>query len=214
LAAVDPSVDRPIRPDPSPVPGTSAETVTDPLPRFAVVDIETSGLSTRRHRILQVAVVTVRDGAVVDEWSSLIKLWWPLQRVGPRRVHGLDRSALRSAPPRRLVLPELAVRLDGAVFTAHNVGFDWPFIVRAARGSGIELRPAQRLCTLHLSRLLDPERRLSHRLGDVCERYGVVNDRPHDAAHDARATAAILPHLLAAHGVTAGHHLEPLYERR
>ena len=33
--------------------------VEQPLPRFAVVDIETSGLSLRRHRILQVAVVTV-----------------------------------------------------------------------------------------------------------------------------------------------------------
>ena len=42
------------------------------LPRFAVVDIETSGLSDRRHRILQIAAATVENGEVVDEWSSLI----------------------------------------------------------------------------------------------------------------------------------------------
>ncbi len=194
--------------------GGSDASMSTPLPPFAVVDIETSGLSTRRHRILQVAVVTVTDGIITDEWSSLIKLRWPFQRVGPRRVHGLDRSSLRSAPAQRDVLPELVRRLTGSVFTAHNVGFDWSFIERAARRADVELPLPRQVCTLHLSRRLDPERQLSHRLGDVCERYGITNDRPHDALHDARATAAVLPRLLAEHGVHTGADLEPLYELR
>jgi DNA polymerase-3 subunit epsilon len=193
---------------------TSAPAPGPGLPRFAVVDIETSGLSTRRHRILQVAVVTVEDGEVIDEWSSLLKPRWPLQRVGPRKVHGIDRKMLRQAPPARQVLAELIERLDGAVFTAHNVGFDWTFIDRATRKAGIPATPPLRLCTLRLSRQLDPERRLSHRLGDVCGRYGISNARPHDAIYDARATAAILPHLLNAHGVHSAADLAPLYERR
>ena len=186
------------------------------LPRFAVVDIETSGLSTRRHRVLQVAVVTVEGGVVVDEWSSLIRLrWpWPIHRVGPRRVHGIRRKVLRGAPKQHVVLAELANRLDGAVFTAHNVRFDWPFIVRAARQVGVDVAPSGRLCTLRMSRTLDPDRALSHRLADVCDRYGISNDRPHDALHDARATAAALPHLLAAHAVAKADDLDPLYERR
>ena len=185
-----------------------------PLPRFAVVDIETSGLSTRRHRILQVAVVSVEDGAVVDEWSSLIRLRWRFQRLGPRRVHGLDRATLRDAPRQDHVLRELARRLDGAVFTAHNVSFDWSFLARAAARAGIPLTPVHQLCTLTLSRRLDPDRARSHRLADVCDRYGVVNDRPHDAMHDARATAAVLPHLLAAHGVRDATDLDRLYADR
>ncbi len=197
-------------------PADAAPATDAPLPRFAVVDIETSGLSTRRHRILQVAVVTIDNGVVVDEWTSLIKLrWpWPIHRVGPRRVHGIGRKTLRGAPGQRTVLTELAERLDGAVFTAHNVGFDWPFIVRAANQAGVELTPSGRLCTLRMSRSLDPARELSHRLADVCERYGISNDRPHDALYDARATAAALPHLLIAHEVSAPHDLRPLYERR
>ena len=184
------------------------------LPRFSVIDIETSGLSTRRHRILQVAVVTVEGDRIVDEWSSLIRLRWRFQRVGPRRVHGIDRSMLRGAPRQREVLRELAARLQGTVVTAHNVRFDWPFIVRAALRHRIDLPDGPRLCTLRMSRRLDPDRELSHRLGDVCERYGISNDRPHDALHDARATALVLPHLLAAHGVTAVGDLDALYERR
>jgi DNA polymerase III subunit epsilon len=184
------------------------------LPRFAVIDIETSGLSTRRHRILQIAVVVVEDGHVVDEWSSLVRLRWRFGRVGPRRVHGLDRAMLRGAPRLRDVLGELSRRVDGSVVTAHNIGFDWPFIVRAAHRSGVDLPIGPRLCTLRLSRSLDPERQLSHRLGDACARFGITNDRPHDALHDARATAQLLPHLLAGHGVRVPADLDVLYERR
>lgn len=183
------------------------------LPRFAVIDIETSGLSTRRHRILQVAVVVVEDGRIVEEWSSLARLRW-YQRVGPRRVHGIDRATLRGAPPLPVVLSELARRIDGAVVTAHNVGFDWPFIHHAAARSGIALPTTPRLCTLRLSRQLDPRREQSHRLADVCARYGVGNDRPHDALHDARATALVLPYLLEQHGVGTRADLEALYDRR
>lgn len=186
---------------------------TATLPRFAVVDIETSGLSTRRHRILQVAVVTIEQGAVVDEWSTLVRLRWPWQRVGPRRVHGIGRRQLRAAPPLHEVVDELSQRLNGAVFTAHNARFDWAFIERAARKAGVALPPVELLCTLQLSRRLDPTRALSHRLSDLCIRYAVSNERPHDALHDARATAAVLEHLLAALAVSDGTELHELYER-
>jgi DNA polymerase-3 subunit epsilon len=189
------------------------QTTTGTLPRFAVVDIETSGLSTRRHRILQVAVVTVHHGSVVDEWSTLVRLRWPWQRLGPRRVHGIGRAQLRAAPPTAEVLHELAHRLDGAVFTAHNVSFDWAFIQRAAARAKIELPEVQLLCTLQLSRRLDPDRALSHRLADLCERYAIANDRPHDALHDARATAAVLPRLLQQLSVAAAADLDPLFDR-
>jgi DNA polymerase-3 subunit epsilon len=177
-----------------------------PLPRFAVVDLETSGVSTRRHRILQLAMVTVEaDGSPVDTWETRVRLRWPWQRVGPTHVHGLRRADLRDAPPLDRVLDEFRDRLDGAVFTAHNADFDAEFLLRAARRRpdlGLDGKLSPRLCTLRLSRRLDPERTSSHRLGDVCERYGVTITRPHDALADATATARVLPHLLAAHQIT------------
>lgn len=200
-------------PEPTAAASPTRDLMTD-LPRFAVVDVETSGLSTRWHRLLQIAVITIEHGVIVDEWVTLIKLRWPLGRVGPRRVHGITRATLRGAPRQGEALAELARRLDGAVFTAHNARFDWSFIERAARRSKVSITPAHRLCTLRLSRTLDPERNQSHRLGDVCARYGITNDRPHDALHDARATAAALRCLLDAHGVTSAADLDPLYERR
>jgi DNA polymerase-3 subunit epsilon len=202
------------RPHPVRTVDAAPASLTPGLPRFAVVDIETSGLSLRRHRILQVAVVTVEHGRVVDEWSSLVRLRWPWQRVGPRRVHGITRRSLRGAPDLHDVLVAVAARIDGAVFTAHNAAFDWAFVSRAAERSRVTIAPVERLCTLTMSRRLDPDRALSHRLADLCERYGVVNERPHDALADARATAEVLGHLLAAHGVTDPGALAALCQRR
>ena len=192
--------------------GVTCEPVA--LPRFAVVDIETSGLSTRRHRILQIGLVTVVGGRVADQWSTLVRLRWPWQRLGPRNVHGLTRRQLRDAPTLRSALVELAGRLDGAVFTAHNAQFDADFIERAARREGVALRLGPRLCTLRLSRQLDPDRTLSHRLIDICSRYGIEHGRPHDALYDALAAASVLPHLLAEHGVHSGESLATLYAAR
>jgi DNA polymerase-3 subunit epsilon len=186
---------------------------TGALPTFSVIDIETSGLSTRRHRILQIAVARVSDGRIVDEWSSLVRLRWPWQRVGPRRVHGITRRRLRGAPAADEVLAELAERTRGTVLVAHNMRFDWAFIERSARRHHVDLEPDRRLCTLWLSRRLDPDRELSHRLADVCGRYGIVNERPHDAVFDARCTALVLPRLLADHGVTTAADLTTFYER-
>jgi DNA polymerase-3 subunit epsilon len=185
---------------------TAASTASLPieLVRFAVVDVETSGLSTRSHHVLQVAVVTINGaGTEIERWSSLVRprhRWW--FRIGPRHIHGLSRAALREAPPARSVVADLARRLEGRTFTAHNAGFDAAFLQRLARRSGATLVLGPQLCTLRMSRRLDPERQLSHRLADLTARYGVTNGRPHDALEDAVATAAVLPHLLRAHGIS------------
>lgn len=163
--------------------------------RFAVVDVETSGLRHRRHRILQLAVVTVLgDGTVVDSWVTTVRPVFG--RVGPTHVHGLTRRSLRGAPSFAAVAPELVRRLDGAVFTAHNARFDWAFVRRGLERTGYPVPDAARLCTLRLSRLLDPAGRQSHRLADVAARHGVDVTRAHDALADATATAELLPQLL------------------
>ncbi len=172
--------------------------------RFAVVDVETSGLSVRRHHVLQIGLVVVDgSGRVLDRWSSLVaprRRWW--FRVGPTQVHGIHRQTLRAAPPGRQVLSELSARLDGAHLVAHNADFDTAFLRKAAATYGVSISIDRSLCTLKLSRRLDPGRQQSHRLADVCARYGVELLRPHDALADADATAAVLPHLLRAHGIT------------
>ena len=173
--------------------------------RFAVVDVETSGLSLRRHHVLQIGLVVVDgNGRVLDRWSSLVaprRRWW--FRVGPVGIHGIRRQMVLDAPPGRDVLSEFAARLGDAHFVAHNADFDANFLRKASKTHGVVLPIVDPLCTLTLSRRLDPDRQLSHRLADLCARYGIELVRPHDALADADATAAVLPHLLRAHGITS-----------
>ncbi len=184
--------------------------------RFAVVDVETSGLSVRHHHVLQVGVVVVDGtGAVLQRWSSLVaprSRWF--FRVGPTEIHGIRRRDVRSAPPAEQVLVRLAALLQGARFVAHNAEFDVAFLQKAARRNGVTLGIDQPLCTLRLSRQLDPDRQLSHRLGDMCARYDIQLTRPHDALADADATAAVLPHLLHAHGFETVDQLPVMVPRR
>jgi DNA polymerase-3 subunit epsilon len=176
-----------------------------PSQRFAVVDVETSGLDPHRHRLLQVGVVVVDGrGTLIDRWSSIVapsQRWF--FRVGPTRIHGITRSRARRGEPLAQVLQRLQDSLADARFVGHNAAFDVAFLQRAATRAGVPLVIEAPVCTLALSRRLDPDRQLRHRLGDLCERYDVQLVQPHDALADATATAAVLPHLLRANGITS-----------
>jgi DNA polymerase-3 subunit epsilon len=169
--------------------------------RFAVVDVETSGLRPERHRLLQIGVVRVTgDGTEIDRWDTLLRAPW--RPLGGQEIHGLSRKALRGAPRLRHVAGELTEVLDGSVVCAHNLEFDWLFLSRGLRRARSTPPDALRICTLQLSRSLDVERSRSHRLSDLCLRYDISLTRAHDAAADAAATAALLPRLLAEAGIT------------
>jgi DNA polymerase-3 subunit epsilon len=178
---------------------------------FAVIDVETTGLRASRHRIVQVAVVTTRgDGTVLDRWSTLVNPPFGWVGASARSIHGLRHADLRQAPRFAAVAGELVGRLDGAVLCAHNAGFDWAFVRRALRRCGYATPHVARLCTMRLSRSLDPDRLRPHRLTDLCDRYGVALQQAHDALSDAEAAAALLPHLFAEAGASTLGDLVPV----
>jgi DNA polymerase III epsilon subunit-like protein len=198
--------------EPAEGPGVAGPSVVPPGPvastRFAVLDVETSGLRPDRHRLLQIGVVRVLgDGTVIDRWDTLLRAPW--RPLGGRDIHGLSRRSLRGAPRLRQVAGQLATALEGSIVCAHNAEFDWLFVSRGLRRAGVPPPDVVRLCTLRLSRSLDPERERSHRLGDLCLRYQVPLTRAHDAAADAAATAALLPLLLAEARITDRAQLAP-----
>jgi DNA polymerase-3 subunit epsilon len=179
--------------------------------RFAVVDTETTGLSTDDDRVLQLGVVVVRgDGTVEHEFVTYVRrLTWGFGHVGAFHIHGITRRQLRGGAKPREALEMLNALIDGCVFTAHNAKFDIGFLQSDSTRLEIPLKLTGPLCTLNLSRKLDPQRSMSHKLKDVAARYGKSTDRPHDALADAQLTAAVLPDLLAAHRVTTYEELTP-----
>lgn len=172
--------------------------------RFAVVDTETTGLSTEEDRVLQIGVVVMRgDGTVENEFVTYLRRQtFGFGHVGAFHVHGITRRQLRSGMKPTAAFEKLNALLDSCVFTAHNAKFDVGFLRSDSIRLAVPLQMTGPLCTLNLSRKLDPQRALSHKLKDVAARLGKSTDRPHDALADAQLTAQVLPSLLAAHHIT------------
>lgn len=162
---------------------------------FAVVDVETTGGGVEYgHRITDIAVVEVRGGRIVDEYQTLVN---PGRRIPPgiTALTGITDAMVAGAPWFEDVAEEVLSRLQGRVFVAHNVSFDWGFVAgELVRTLGDAPDPV-RMCTVRMVRRLVPG--LRHRNLDVVSRhFGVpIHDR-HRAHGDALATARVLLRLL------------------
>lgn len=163
--------------------------------RYAVVDVETTGGSPERGgRIVEVGVVEVSEGQVVDEYGSLVNPGIPVPRW-VSRLTGITDQMVAAAPPFEDVCDVLRRRLEGRVFVAHNATFDWGFLSAEMRRARSLLPSGPRLCTIRLTRRAVPG--LQRRgLDSVADYYSIpIRDR-HRALGDARATAAVLVRLL------------------
>ena len=162
---------------------------------YAVFDCETTGTSIDDDEIVSIALVRLDpDGVETARFATLVR---PTRPIPPEAtaVHGIDDAAVAAAPGIADVAPRLLSLLDGAVFVAHNAGFDLPLLRHALARAGIDYRPVAVACTLDAFRLLEPSE-ASHRLESICERRGVEFHDVHDARGDVLATVAILRILL------------------
>lgn len=162
---------------------------------FAVVDVETTGGGVEYgHRVTEIAIVEVRGGAVVDEFQTLVN---PGRRIPPgvTALTGITDAMVAGAPWFEDVAEEVAGRLEGRVFVAHNVAFDWAFVREELLRTRGDAPDPVRMCTVRMVRRLVPA--LRHRNLDVVSRhFGVEIQGRHRAYGDALATARVLLRLL------------------
>jgi DNA polymerase-3 subunit epsilon len=163
---------------------------------FAVVDVETTGGGVQQgHRITEVAVVPVRGGVIGRPFSTLVNPERDIPTV-VQRITGITPEMVAQAPDFQDIAPSLRPLLDGALFTAHNVRFDWGFVAAEMEAAGQPLAvETPRLCTVRLGRSLHPGLE-SYSLGPLARALEVANPARHRALGDALATAHILLHLL------------------
>ena len=183
---------------------------------FLVVDVETTGLSTADDLILQIgAVVTDAHGNVKRSYSTYVRpgnngvFPWGDNEPPAHHVHGITNEQLRKGKSTKRALRRLKRLARNRVLVAHNAKFDYGFIKSESTRNGLAVSVDTHVCTLELSRRLDPKRAESHRLGSLCERYGIPLSHAHDALCDATATAQLLAILIKSHGATS---IEQLYQ--
>jgi DNA polymerase-3 subunit epsilon len=165
-----------------------AESLRGPV---ACVDLETTGGLAAHHRVIEVGIVLLEAGEVVEEWSTLVH---PGLRIPPSIASftGIDDSMVADAPRFEDVATEVHRRLAGRLFVAHNARFDYGFLRTEFRRLGQRFASPV-LCTVKLSRALYAEH-ARHNLDTLMERFGLVCNARHRALGDAQ----VLPALLAA----------------
>ena len=176
---------------------------------WVVVDLETTGLGAGAE-ITEIGAVRVRNGAVVDEFSSLVK---PSRPIPPfiTSLTGITPAMVAEADPIASVLERFMEwsglgAEDCPVLVAHNASFDVGFLRRAARACARPWPRVRVVDTLALAQLALPRPLVrNHKLGTVASYFGTATVPEHRALGDARATAEILLgfiDLLAGAGAT------------
>jgi DNA polymerase III subunit epsilon len=154
----------------------------DAAENLVFVDLETTGGNAAQHRITEIGIVRVANGAVIEEWSSLVN---PGCEIPSYIVAftGISNEMVAAAPRFAALAATVFDKLRGAVFVAHNARFDYSFLCAEFRRVGMHFA-ATALCTVKLSRRLFPQH-ARHNLDAVMERHDLACNARHRALGDA-----------------------------
>ena len=155
---------------------------------FVVFDIETTGFSPIKNKIIEIGAVKVRNGEILERFSEFINPEVPI----PYRITKLTSitdDMVIDAPTREVIIPRFVEFCKDAVLVGHNVGFDISFINRNCKELGIDVDYTT-VDTLWLSRYFFPLQ-AKHTLDAVAKTLGVVLEHHHRAVDDAECTALI-----------------------
>lgn len=156
--------------------------------KYVVFDIETTGFSAEKNKIIEIGAVKVEDGKITDRFSTFVNPEVPIPYRIQQLTHINDDMVL-SAPTIETVLPQFIDFCKGAILVAHNAGFDTGFIKVNCDRMNIPYDYTV-VDTLRLSRYLFSDH-AKHTLDAVCKILGISFEGHHRAVNDAEVTAEI-----------------------
>ena len=148
--------------------------------RLAFVDVETTGLSPAENRVAEIGVVTVDEDGHVETWTELLRTSSRGERSAPL---GSSPYGTRDAPCFSDIATDLARRLEGRLFVAHNARFDYAFLRAEFERAGIAFDPDV-VCSVMLSRHLCPAL-AHHDMDSLAACHGFRVEERHRALPDA-----------------------------
>ncbi len=155
---------------------------------YIVFDIETTGFSSIRDRIIEIGAVKVVNGEIVDRFSTFVNPERPIP-FEITSLTGITDEMVMGAPAIGTVLPQFLEFAGDGVLVAHNAGFDVGFIEQNCREQGLNDRFIY-VDTVALARVLLPT--LSkYKLNIVAKALNISLENHHRAVDDAGATAEI-----------------------
>ncbi len=172
----------------------SLKSISPKETEFTVIDFETTGLSPKSAKVIEVGLVKVKNLKVADTFSVLIN---PAQHIPSEitMLTGITNSDVENAPAFEEVAPKISEFIGDSVLVGHNLKFDYSFLESEFRNAELSPPEVHQLCTLKLSRKLLPH--LPNKsLGTVKKHLRIRHKNMHRALSDAMVTAKVLIKLI------------------
>lgn len=151
------------------------------LPRYVLLDLETTGATPLRDRITEIALIRFEEGIETARWQTLVNPEISIPTF-IQQLTGITNDMVQSAPTFKQIAGKLLDYLQDTILCAHNVRFDHGFLKNEFKRIGVDLRQKV-LCTVKLSRKLYPQHR-SHGLDAIISRHELHCDARHRAMGD------------------------------
>ena len=162
------------------------EPIVPEFDTYCVFDLETTGFNPDTDGITEVAVCKVRNGEIIDEYTTFVNPEKPIPFNVQELTHITD-EMVADAPKMEKMIPEFLEFCKGCVLVAHNAHFDVSFIENKAKKLGLEFNPYV-IDTYEMSLELYNAVE-NHKLGTLVEYLGIPLEGAHRAINDTRATA-------------------------
>ena len=155
---------------------------------YVVFDIETTGFSSVKDRIIEIGAVKVQSGSIVDTYSTFVNPQIPIP-FEITNLTGITDDMVMHAPGIDVILPQFLEFVGDAALVAHNASFDVGFIEQNCNSLGISKKFTY-LDTVALARVLLPTL-AKYKLNIVAKALNITLENHHRAVDDAKATAEI-----------------------
>lgn len=156
----------------------------------ALFDLESTGLSPERDRIVEIFVRLLFPDGTTWERGRLVNPGVPIPPAATR-VHGITDAEVSGAISFADLAPHLTKRIGGAVLVAHNaVKFDAPMLLAECRRAGLDWEPRAVIDTLPVSQRLIPKQK-SYALQALRQGFGLGGGRAHRAGGDVDTLTAL-----------------------
>ena len=158
--------------------------------KYVVFDIETTGLSATRDKIIEIGAVKIEGLNVVEKYQAFINPEEELSQFTTELTDITD-DMLLNAPKIEEELPRFLAFIEGAVLVAHNAIFDMEHIKENAKRLGLNPPQNPVIDTLNLARYFYNSQLKRFNLKAVAKHFKVKQEHHHRADDDAMVTGQI-----------------------
>lgn len=153
------------------------------VPDYVVFDLETTGVSSQRDEIIEISAVKVKNGAVVETYSTLVNPGRPIPGAASAVNHITD-EMVAGAPDIAAALPQFLAFVGDCVLVGHNIqSFDLSFLNRASSDLYGKTLENDYIDTLYMARSCLPQLK-HHRLVDLASHFGISAEGADRALND------------------------------